>query len=846
VYTGIDWIISTTAAGLEHSFLVRAGSDPSAIRLRLNGSPTITIDPEGNATISSGRLSVRHGAPRAFQTVGGIRREIPAKYRVKDGSELTFELGSIDPTRDLLIDPYIYTVGTTYSTYLGGSGAEFGWRVAADAAGSAYVGGHSGSANFPTVSAIQTSGDVFVAKFDPTGSRLIYATYLGGTDDEAFGSLAVDAGGSAYVVGRTNSSDLPLVNPVQSNLRGGFDAFVMRLSPAGNSIEYSTYYGGGGSEEAKGVAVDALRNAYVTGSTSSVDFPVQNALQGSRGTPAACGLWWSCRDGFVVRLTAAGTGVAYATYLGGENEDDLRDVAVDASQRAYVVGYTASHDLPSSVGAAQRSSGGRFDALIAVVDSAGALAALSYLGGLGTDEGWGVAIDSSSNVYVTGFTFSTDFPVVNAFRTEPTGTCHFGPCMDAFVAKLDNTASAVLYATLLGGADMDQGQGIAVDGEGRAIVVGETRSSDFPTFESPLTGSTCELVPGFPEPCTDGFVAVLRPDGSSLEWSTFVGGPGADSLTSVATDSAGSVYAAGYSYGLSGFPLVAPFQATLNGWSDAVVMKMTPSKRTVIAKEDLPAAEWIRGIVFCFEPPRLPEIRWQGDAIAMRRCPPGECARCLPELGRGLREREMPPQLLEMEASLIAMHVAPQLPLAPKAARRLRDMIDAAGAESIPAAGPPSSRGDTREMRDDVTKATNAMELNARLPKLIPLRLPGRSPAYEFGGLATIQLVTARPAEAPTLDIRPGLSRTPAGYRPAWPVFHYVVGWTRADAADVDLALGGLDFRVPISLLRVFQETSEGFVDVTRGHDSRRRILRARMTAPGTLIVVAPTPRTKK
>jgi Beta-propeller repeat len=325
--------------------------------------------------------------------------------------------------------------GLVYSTYLGGSDLDQGNGIAVDLAGNAYVTGFTGSTDFPTTAgAFQTTNDgqrAFVAKLNLTGSALVYSTYLGGSDGgEVGGGITVDTSGNAYVTGHTGAIDFPTVNPLQPTLNGGTDAFISKLNPTGSALVYSTYFGGSGSDDAMGIAVDLAGNAYVTGTTSSTDFPTVNAFQTVFG---------GTLDAFVAKLNATGSALVYSTYLGGGSgggssggSDVALGVAVDLIGNAYVTGYTGSTDFPT-VNPLQPIFGGSGDAFVAKINAAGtALIYSTYLGGTSVDPeiGSGIAVDSVGNAYITGTTGSTDFPTVNAFQAG------FGGNLDAFVAKL--------------------------------------------------------------------------------------------------------------------------------------------------------------------------------------------------------------------------------------------------------------------------------------------------------------------------------------------------------------------------------------------------------------------------
>ena len=338
--------------------------------------------------------------------------------------QVGFQVAAYDATQRLIIDPVL-----VYSTYLGGSLFDRGEDIAVDSSGNAYVTGRTFSTDFPTASPFQafnagtSTGDVFVTKLNAAGNAVVYSTYLGGSDDDFGPDIAVDSSGSAYVTGRTDSTDFPTTNPFQATFGGGTfgggDAFVTKLNATGSALVYSTYLGGSGNEntisETGGIAVDASGNAYVTGDTASTDFPTaspfQAALGGTSGFP----------DAFVTKLNAAGSALVYSTYLGGSGTERGFDIALDASGNAYVTGDTNSTDFPTA-SPIQGTQAGGDDAFVAKFNPAGsALVYSTFLGGSSTDESFGIAIDTSGNAYIAGETFSTDFPTVNPFQAAHGG-----------------------------------------------------------------------------------------------------------------------------------------------------------------------------------------------------------------------------------------------------------------------------------------------------------------------------------------------------------------------------------------------------------------------------------------
>jgi len=482
VYSGIDLVYYGKQRQLEYDFVVASGADPRRIQLCIRGARKIRRSEDGDLVLAIDAGEIRWHRPVAYQEKGGVRQEVAAHYAVK-GNRVGFEVADYDLRRPLFIDPLIY------STYLGGSGEDTGAAIAVDSSGNAYVTGYTRSTNFPTMNPLQPSlgasdGNAFVAKLNPTGSALVYSTYLGGSDQDGGNGIAVDSSGNAYVTGFTLSTNFPTVNPLACG--GNGDAFVAKLNPTGSALVYSSCFGGSGYDAGLGIAVDSSGNAYVTGETTSTDFPTMNPLQ-----PANAGGGY---DAFVAEINPAGSALVYSTYLGGSSEDFGYSIAVDGSGNAYVTGATTSTDFPT-MNPLQPVFGGNGDAFVAKLNPTGsALVYSTYLGGSSGDFGAGIAVDGSGNAYVTGSTGSHNFPTMNS--TQP-----YGGNGDAFVAKLNPTGSALVYSTYLGGSAVDYGYGIAMDGSGNAYVIGYTESANFPTMNP--------LQPVFGGGTYDAFVAVI-------------------------------------------------------------------------------------------------------------------------------------------------------------------------------------------------------------------------------------------------------------------------------------------------------------------------------------------------
>jgi hypothetical protein len=485
VYPGVDLVYYGNQRQLEYDFVVAPGADPSRIRLKFRGAGTLRIDDKGDLVLGDGK-QVRLQKPQVYQEASGARKAIAGRYWLEGANTITFRVADYDRSKALVIDPVL-----VYSTYLGGSGTDYPFGIAVDSVGNAYVTGYTDSPNFPTVNAIQSSidgnADAFVTKINASGTALVYSTYLGGSGGaEAFG-IALDSIGNVYVTGYTGSANFPTINAVQSSFGGGDDAFVTKINASGTALLYSTYLGGSGTDIAYGIAVDSIGDAYITGLTNSPNFPTVNAIQSTFGG-GGCGLPPFCDgtgyyDAFVAKINASGTALVFSTYLGGIFDDRGYSIAVDSADNVYVVGSTTSTNFPT-VNAIQSvfSGGGTIDAFVTKINASGtALVYSTYLSGssFGQTYPFGVAVDSVGNAYVTGSTSSSNFPTVNALQST-----FGGGSVDAFVSKINGSGTALVYSTYLGGTGNETGHGMAVDSSGNAYVTGYTGSTNFPTLNA--------------------------------------------------------------------------------------------------------------------------------------------------------------------------------------------------------------------------------------------------------------------------------------------------------------------------------------------------------------------------
>jgi Beta-propeller repeat len=499
IYPGIDLVYYDNGQQLEYDFVVAPGADPDRIRLRFSGADRLRVDAAGDLVIGTTLGELRQPPPVIFQEVDGVRNVVAGSYIIEDGDRIRFRVGAYDRTRPLVIDPVL-----AYATYFGGSSEESGWDIAVDAGGNAYVSGARPSIR----SQDATDYDAYVAKFSAAG-QLVWVTDVGDNcDDEARG-IALDSARNVYITGQLgNCYPFPTLTP---------GAFVAKLnsSGAGSYLFAFSDYWYGASDLGQAVAVDATGSAYVTGITSSGEFPV---TPGAYQPQFAGGIG----DGFVVKVNAGGTALVYATYLGGTAYESFNDIAVDGNGSAYVVGSTESRDFPTQnafqpvhPGWGPGTQGGFITKL---APNGAALVYSTYLGGGPSDIAQAVAVDGLGHAYVTGVTQSSEFPVTNGVAQPLPGDdrwCFYTICTDAFVTKFNVAGTGLVYSTYLGGNIFDAGTGIAVDNAGNAYVTGNTDSFTFPTvaaFQPAVAGGV------------DAFVTKLNATGAAFVYSSYLGG----------------------------------------------------------------------------------------------------------------------------------------------------------------------------------------------------------------------------------------------------------------------------------------------------------------------------------
>jgi hypothetical protein len=573
VYPAVDLAYYGTAGRLEYDIIARPGARLGSVELRFIGARELWLDRQGNLHIVGSMGSLVQDRPLIYQRINGRQHRIPGRYVLVGRHRIAFRLSAYDRGVPLVIDPVVHlplgggrpvvwAPTLSFATYVGGSSLDDGLGLAVDASGDSYLVGQTGSADFAMPGALQRryggAGDAFVTKLNPSGTARLYTTYLGGSSYELGSAIAVDAAGNAYVTGITSSPDFPLRRPLQQSWGGGYDAFVAELNPAGDRLDYSTYLGGRANEGGFGIAVGATGAAYVVGSTRSSDFPVRHAVQ-----PTNRALDGTA-NAFVACISPGGTDLLYSTYWGGRGGADGNGITVDSTGNAYVVGATlATSDFPLKNALQTTYGGGVDDATVAKFDAAGHLVYSTLLGGHDADRGQAIAVDSTGNAYVAIQTSSPHLP--HGAGIQPT---YGGGRADGYIARLSADGRALLYGTYLGGHGIDTPMALAVDSVGNAYDVGITRSPDFPLVH-PLPGHS-RLRGG-----VGAYLSILNPAGSALTFSTYLGGSKDDFGTGVGLDAHGNIYISGQTDSTD-LATMGAAQVIPGGGYDAFVARISP------------------------------------------------------------------------------------------------------------------------------------------------------------------------------------------------------------------------------------------------------------------------------
>ena len=577
IYNGIDLVYYEKEGKMKYDFILKAGADAQKIKMKYNGAGSVYLDKNGSVVVTTPMGEIREEKPYTYSRNTG--KAIESGYEVKD-IIVQFDIAEYNKSEDIIIDPF-----RQWATYYGGSDTEYGWGICTDNSGNLYITGYTLSTNFP----IQTQAgaynqtthgggtwDAFILKFNSSGERN-WATYYGGSDiDYGFG-ICTDNSGNLYVTGGTESTDFPTQTLTgaynQTAPSGSDDVFILKFNSNGERI-WATYYGGNswdGWDYGYGynICTDNSGNFYITGMTTSTDFPTQT-LTGAYNQNNLNG----SRDAFLLKFNSNCSRL-WATYYGGSANDWGYTVCTDDSDNLFVIGRTQSTNFPTQTltGAYnQTTPGGNYDAFISKFNNSGVSLWATYYGGYAVDYIYSICTDTSGNLYTTGITNSTDFPtqiLAGAYNQTTFGGGYF----DAFILKF-NSNSERIWATFYGGSDRDEGYGICTDDSDNLYLTGTTQSDiDFPVQS--LTGAYNQTTYG--GGTWDAFILKFNSN-SERTWATYYGGDGRDVGYSICMSSSNCFYTTGLTKS-NNFPtqnLTGAYnQNTIAGEDDAFILKFS-------------------------------------------------------------------------------------------------------------------------------------------------------------------------------------------------------------------------------------------------------------------------------
>jgi hypothetical protein len=525
IYRGVTLTLKAGGYNVEKLFTVLPAGNPREIRVRITGGKGLQVNEKGGLEVTTALGPVRFTRPSAFQEINGQKRPVEVAYVLYKGNTYGFEVGGYDKNRPLIIDPLLA------STFIGGGNADHGKSIALDASGNVYVTGYTGSADYPTTP---------------------------GAYDTIHASLSIG--------------------------RGDFDVFVSKFDADLTTLLASTFIGGGNYDWAHAIALDGSGNVYITGETSSADYPTKTGAYNENHSGSY--------DVFVSKLNSDLNNLLASTFIGGTGYGSGNSLAIDGSGEVYVVGHTSSSDYPTKPGAYDTEHNGSYDVFVSRLNSdLSSLLSSTLIGGASEDVGLSIALDGSGGVYVTGKTYSPDYPTTSgAYQKAHTDNND----SEVFVSRLNSDLSALSASTFIGGEFDDSGNSIALDASGNVYVAGETASANYPT--TPCNAYDATHNGGY-----DVFVSKLNSGLDTLLASTFIGGtktstgePGWDRGYSIGIDASGNVYVTGETNS-SDYPTLSDAYTTHNGDYDVFVSKLDSSLNYLVKSINIGGNDGERG-----------------------------------------------------------------------------------------------------------------------------------------------------------------------------------------------------------------------------------------------------------
>ncbi len=557
VYKGVELKLKVHGNNVEKLFFVKPGSEVSQIKLKIDGAKNLKIDKQGHLEVETQLGIVKFTKPVAFQEINGKKVKVAVEYQLLSKNSYSFKVGKYNENNELIIDPLLA------STYLGGSNSDRLYAIALDSSGNVVVAGWSESSDYFIYNGTgyNAGEDVVVTKLTNDLSGVLGSTFIGGSSDEEAFALAIDSSGNIFITGYTYSNDYPTAGtPFDSSYNGNVDIFVTKLSNDLQNIIASTYIGGANTrDEAYGIAIDSSDNVFITGFAGGVPIDYPTTTGAFDTTPKTLTLPYY--ETIVSKFSNDLSRLLASTYLSGDDPDEIGEqrgnaIAIDSSGNVYVAGYSQNTDYPTTTGAYDSSHNGGFDAVVSVLNNdLSSLIASTFIGSPGSDKANGIALDSSKNIYITGYTNNGNYPVT-------TGATLKG-LEDIIVSKFSNDLKQLVASTMLGSSGMDRGNAIAVDSSNNVYITGYASDSDYPTTEGTYFNKK------------DVVITKLDSSLSNILASRFLGGWDDDEAFAIALDSSNNVYIAGYTTSANYPTTSRAFEYYYNGGSfDGFVSKL--------------------------------------------------------------------------------------------------------------------------------------------------------------------------------------------------------------------------------------------------------------------------------
>ncbi len=533
IWEGIKVKLNAYGNNIEKLFYVGPGISPEKIQLKLKGAKKIKIAKNGELIIKTTQGNIKFTTPVAYQIIENKKHYVEVAY-TKNNKTYGFEVGNYNPDYELVIDPLIA------STFVGGTGRDDSWCVVLDDSGNIFVTGETHSTFYPTTAgayntSVNGAYDVFISKFSPDLQTLLISTFVGGSNSDYSRYLAFDSNSNIYITGNTWSNDFPMAGtPYDNSLSGNYDVFVAKFNSDLSSLLASTYIGGTNVEKAYSIAIDGTDSIFITGFVYGIGYPTTSGaynetfngnidvfvsklnsdlsilsastlIGGSESDisyslrldssgnvyitgetyssyyPSTAGAYDPSHNGsydaFVSKFTSDLSTLSASTFIGGTDTDYGYSIKLDDFNNVYVTGHTKSDDFPTSASAYDNIHNGSRDVFVSKFNSdLSTLSASTFIGGSGYEECYSIDLDTSGNVFITGYTGSTDFPT----STTAYDNSHNGDISDIFISKFNSDLSSLFASTFLGGAGEDVGTEIVVDVSGNVFVTGYTTSSNYP------------------------------------------------------------------------------------------------------------------------------------------------------------------------------------------------------------------------------------------------------------------------------------------------------------------------------------------------------------------------------